>query len=1505
MTEDRDDAAIEAVYPLSPLQAGMLFHNLLGVAAGVDVQQIVGVLRERLSLPLFEQAWRQAAARHAVLRTAFRWSGSEGLAQAVYREVALPIAFEDWRSVPADEQPSRLTRYCRDDWRRGFALDRPPLMRLTVVQWADAEFRFVWTFHHALLDGRSYDLLLQEVFALYEAFQRGESVSPPPARPYRDYILWLQDQAPAASAAAWRDLLTGFAAPTPLPDIRPAAPPPPDDDYGMQELWLSEETTAGLTVTARTIGVSVSTLVQGAWALLLSRLSGEDDVVFGVTRTCRHSALGGVGADRMIGLLINTLPMRARVRGEQAIAAWLRELRAQSLAVRAHEHTPLASVQEWSDLPPGAPLFDSIVVYENFRLDTRLKALGGAWQQRDFDVFGRTSYPLTLLAYQDRSLLLRLKHDRARFGDTAASRMLGHLAAILARFVASPALPLDSVSLLTPEEEHQILTAWTAPWTDNAVAVCFHQVFAAQAARTPDALAVVYEDTRLTYRDLDELSNRLAWRLRAVGIGPEAVAGIYLDRSAATVVALLAILKAGGAYLPLDVDQPAERVSRLLREARAAALVTRRSLVERMPPIGVPVVCVDDSDDSASPARLPNLARPANLAYVLFTSGSTGQPKGVAIEHRQVMAYLRGVVAALDLPASAAYALVSTFAADLGNTMIFPALARGGCLHVIASERAATPDAFADYVARHRIDCLKIVPSHLAALLSAAEPARALPRQRLVLGGEAASPALVARVHALAPHCRAFNHYGPTETTVGVLTYPILPADAAGPIPLGRPLPNTRVYILDSAMQPAPVGRPGELYIGGDTVGRGYIHRPDLTAERFVPNPLTGSDPRAARLYRTGDRVRWREDGVVEFLGRVDDQVKIRGYRVEPGEVAAALTQHPAVAASAATVWEDERGEKHLAAYVVPAASAVPDDLPLTLTAFLRGRLPEHMLPAGIVPLDDIPLTSNGKIDRRALPPLRLAQNPPPSAYVAPRNAAEAALAAIWADLLRLERVGVNDSFFALGGDSILSIRLVAAAQRAGLRLTPRLIFEHPTIAALAALAALDSGRDVPLTPYQRALLDAGASGRQAWSVRVVRTQEALDVSALTVALAVLAGRHDALRLRVSGDGSAWRAWAVDGAEAVALTVERAPDTGPWLDERIGRLAADLDPTAGALVRVVLFEMDTRGAVLALAAHALAADTASWPILLADLETAYRQTQRGAPVSLPPSASFLRWSAGVAGAADMAAGQWVYWQDALAASSPPVFAGPPDGARHHARVTLSEEETRTFMAAQAPYRTQPEEVLLAAAALAVGKALAADSCLATITADARLALVGAEVTRGVGPFLAAFPLPLDLAALCRARQDSPDQAVIMIKERLRRVPAGGIGFGLLPDLAATTPSTLGFCYLGVTDTSPGTEGGWAVDAALLRPTREAAAFPHRPIEIVTWIEDHRLHLWVAYDCVAFDRAAADAFAQSLFHELSTLAYHLSFESVGRFTPADFLDAHLGQDELDDLLSSLE
>jgi len=582
---------------------------------------------------------------------------------------------------------------------------------------------------------------------------------------------------------------------------------------------------------------------------------------------------------------------------------------------------------------------------------------------------------------------------------------------------------------------------------------CIHQLFDAQVARTPHTTALVFEDQYLTYCELNRRANQLAQHLQTLGVGPDIRVGICLERSLDMIVGMLGILKAGGAYVSLDPLLPRERLAFMFANAQVAVLLTHERLRAAFPAHDAPLICLDTAWPVIAQERDEqpiSSIMPEQLVYVLYTSGSTGRPKGVAVEHRQLLHYLNGILDRLDFAIGTNFAMVSTFAADLGNTVVFPSLCCGGCLHIVSQERTTDPDALAEYSYRHWIDCLKIVPSHLMMLLTAAQPEHVLPRRWLVLGGETASQQLIAQIQRLAPDCMILNHYGPTETTVGVLTYPV-ESDVFDryitTIPLGYPLRNTRVYILDRKHHPVRAGEPGELYIGGASLARGYLDHPDLTAERFIPNPFGAA--LGERLYKTGDRACQLPNGALTFLGRVDHQVKIRGFRIELGEIETALMQHPSVQAAIALAREDEAGDRQLVAYVVPLAeqSLTTSDL----RAFLRLTLPDYMLPTAFVLLTSLPLTPNGKIDRHALPVPDSVRSNHDATFVAPRTPVESLLADMWADILGCANIGIYDNFFDLGGHSLLAAQVLMRMRAMfQVELSLRSLFDTPTVVGLA-----------------------------------------------------------------------------------------------------------------------------------------------------------------------------------------------------------------------------------------------------------------------------------------------------------------------------------------------------------------------------------------------------------------------------------------------------------------------
>ncbi|WP_437576665.1 amino acid adenylation domain-containing protein [Sorangium sp. So ce887] len=1061
MTNKKKD--VESIHYLSPLQQGLLFHAVSDRSADPYFVQTAFLLEGRLDLDAFERAWQALAERHPILRTGFVWEGVNRPVQVVRPRATIPLSRHDLRGLDAREREEALVELMAADRRAGFDLLKAPLMRLTVARAEEEAFYFINSHHHLLLDGWSFALLLREALFIYQALVRGTTPELPRPRPYREYLTWVQAQDEGAAERFFRGALAGFRAPTPLPLEAGPAAAAGDGAFpcAEQALRFSRAETEALAACARRLRVTLNTLVQGAWALLLSRHSGEADVVFGSTVSGRPPELPG--SEAIVGVLINTLPVRVRVDEHEPLAAWLSRLQDRNSELRQYEWTPLSNVQRWSEVPGGRSLFDTLVVFDSYPeedvsgvpMDVRVRALprpGGGRVGDALLTAGRNNYPASLIVEPSSELGLILSYERRRLTHEAAASLLGQCRALLEAMAARPDARLAELPLVGGAERRRLLSEWNATAADFPPA-CVHELFAAHAAARPDALAVVCEETALTYGELDRRTNQLARRLRALGVGPEDRVVLCIERSAELILALLGALKAGAAYVPVDPKFPRERLRAVVEDSGAKVVITQESWAGAFDGPG-PALLFLDRDAGAlaaeSDAPLGATARPENLAYLIYTSGSTGRPKGVAVEHRHLVNYVRGVLTRLPLAEGGGMALVSTVAADLGHTSLFGALCSGRALHVLSEARIFDPDATAEYMSRHGVDALKIVPSHLTALLEAAQPERVLPARCLVLGGEASSWELIDRIRALSPGCTVLNHYGPTETTVGSLTWQI---DAAGgrsaaTVPIGRPLPNTQAYVLGVIMEPVPVGVPGELYLGGAGVTRGYHARPELTAERFVPDPFGGAP--GGRLYRTGDRARLRADGAIEFLGRTDHQIKLRGHRVELGEIEARLREQPEVR-EAVVAARDAGGTTRLVAYVVGREAAALD------VAALRGRLalglPDYMVPAVIVALPALPLTANGKVDRAALPEPGRAGAPEAAGFVAPRSEVEATLAQIWAEILRVERVGIHDNFFALGGDSIRSLQVIARANQRGVKLSPKDLFDHPTVAGAAAVA--------------------------------------------------------------------------------------------------------------------------------------------------------------------------------------------------------------------------------------------------------------------------------------------------------------------------------------------------------------------------------------------------------------------------------------------------------------------
>jgi amino acid adenylation domain-containing protein len=1056
MAEIRDDALAVT----TALQQSMVYQSLRARHAGVYLQQLTIRFHEALDVAKFRAAWQRLIARHEALRTTFHLDGDVGLVQWVHTDTSPAWMEESWEGLSSEEQEARWRALLVDDRRLGFDLAEMPPLRFSTIRLGPAEHLFLWTYHHALLDGRSQRLLLEEVFACYDAGSGATIVAP--VAPFRDLLDWLETRDVQGSKHFWRDFLQGFSAPTPLPVSTQMSPAGGSDggDRAIHEAVLSEEETSALRAFAATHDLTLGTLLQAAWAALLGRYGGGDDVVFGATRACRHTPVPGVAS--MIGLLINTVPMRVRLDPDRPVLEWLREVRAAWVSIRPHEHSALNLIHEWSRIERGSPLFESMLIIEDRSHSDVAITPDGDRAHREIKLLERGNEILVGLAYGGKRLHLKVSGDPSRIDDALLGRMLRHWRTLLLGLPGDLARRVADLPILDERERADLLRAATGSVDAQAATVCLHQLFEARASREPDRIALYVEAESISYGELDARANQLARHLQMMGVGPEVRVAICLGRSAPLLVAVLAVLKAGGAYVPLNPDDPPARRGSMLAESGALILIgSRASWAASIAP---EVLRVDPEADATTIAaesreRPRCLAGPHNLAYALYTSGSTGHPKLVGVEHRSIVNLIRFATGTFLGPRELGLSPFSiSICFDPSLTQMFCPWAVGGSV-VLLESLAALPRS----VHAGSFTVVGATPSVLAVILEDFELPDSV--RVVILGAEAPSDALLDRLARYPSLEKVMNVYGPTEATgycsistlferrATAVTEPrsalgemLSLVRTAGARNIGRPIANTQIYILDARGRPVPIGVSGEIHVGGGGVARGYLNRADLTAERFVSDPF--SNAVNARMYKTGDLGRWRADGSIEFLGRSDFQVKVRGFRVELGEIEARLMACPGVREAVVLAREDRPGDKRLVAYVT--AEPGSELSAAQLRRAVSGMLPDYMIPSAFVQMQALPLTPNGKLDRKGLP-LPDAAAFMARDYEAPEGETEQRLARIWAELLQVERVGPEHNFFELGGHSLTALRLVARVGRVfGVQIGVAALFAAPTLRQLA-----------------------------------------------------------------------------------------------------------------------------------------------------------------------------------------------------------------------------------------------------------------------------------------------------------------------------------------------------------------------------------------------------------------------------------------------------------------------
>jgi amino acid adenylation domain-containing protein/non-ribosomal peptide synthase protein (TIGR01720 family) len=1490
----------------------------LGMVGAAYQLPLVSRLEGSLDVAALERSLGELVRRHESLRTRFATRGGCGCVQVVDDARPFTLVVEDLGALPVDDR-ERRARDRQSEPFEPFDLERGPLFRARLLRLEPRVHVLVVTMHHIVTDGWSIGILMRELGALYGAYTRGEA-SPlaDPALQYADYAVWqrqrLRGDVIDEQLAYWKRTLAGVEAlELPTDRRRPAVQ---SFRGGLVPFAFPAALTQPLLDLARAEGATLFMVLLAGIQVVLSRWSGQTDIVVGTPTAGRTHPK----TEELVGFFVNLLALRTDLSGAPSFREVLRRVKDVTLDAYAHQDVPFEKVvealQPQRDLS-RPPLFQVDFTLQNQPMEAPELA-GLEVQLRDTVDHGSAQFDLAFLIEQRGGVLRGYVEHADLFDRSTVERVIDWLGRLLEGAVQAPGRSVRELPLLGAAERRRVVEEWnrTGPPGPRA---CLHERFAEQARRTPHAIAVEHDDERLTYGELERRANRLARHLVEVGVGPEVVVGLCVRRSVDRIVALLAILEAGGAYLPLDPNYPAERTSFMLTDARAAVLVTESALEDGLPAHWARVVSLDDHAEAiarCSPEALMARASAENLACILYTSGSTGTPKGVGIAHRNIVE----LVEPLDVTADDALLHLAPLAFDASTFEIWGALAHGARL-VLAPEEADL-SLVPDLIERCGVNVVfltaglfhQVVDLHLPKLAGV---------RTLLSGGDTLSVAHVRKVRDELPGCRMVNAYGPTECTTFSTLHPVerLGEDATS-VPIGRPIPNTQAYVFDEHGEIAPIGAVGELYVGGSGLARGYVGRGAWTAERFVPHPFVAGE----RLYRTGDRVRWSGSGELEFLGRADQQVKVRGYRIELGEIESVLGAHPAVRHAVVVARADgperprsgNHGDKRLVGYVVAAEGEAPTSA--KLREYLRQHLPEHMVPPVVVVLDALPLTSNGKVDRRALPAPEVR---PEEGYVAPRGPTEEILAKIWADVLRQPRVGRHDNFFELGGDSIICIQIVARAHQAGLHLTPRHLFRHQSVAELAAVAGagariateqgLVSGH-VPLTPIQRWFFDQDLPERHHYNQAFLLEVPAdLDPARVEQAVRHLVVHHDALRLRFADDGTQSHAGTDEPVpfSTVDLSAISEAHQRAAIEARAAEQQASLGIEHGPLLRVVHFALGPRRAGRLLwVVHHLAIDGVSWRVLLEDFERVHGQLARGEPVTLPPkTTSFKAWAERLHayGRSEAARDELDHW---LRATPPSVAPLPRDHASEDdtvasastVTVTSSAELTRALLQeVPAAYHTQINDALLTALVQSFSRWTGASSLLVDLEGHGREDLFAdVDLSRTVGWFTSLFPVCLTVDS------QSPATALESVEEQLSRIPNKGVGYGILrylhPDpevsaaLAALPAPEIGFNYLGQLDQT-------LTASSLIRPACESSGPAHGPsgsrphlIEVTGWVVGGRLHFEWGFSERVHRRETVERLARGFVEALEALVAHSRSSGAGR---TDFdLDSALAEIEFE-------
>ena len=1490
--------------------------------------QLVGAL----NVDALERSLNEIVRRHEALRTTFEIV-EERAVQIIHPTVTVTLPLVNLLSMPVAERHVQVERLTTEMAQKPFDLVTGPLLRVMLLQTGVEEYLLLFTIHHIAVDGWSIGVLIRELAVLYEAFFTSK-ISPLPdiSIQYADFAIWqrqwLQGELQKTQLDYWKQQLTDastLALPTDRP--RPAV-------QSFRGAVASFELSASLTDMLRSLsnreGVTLFMTLLGAFQALLCRYTGQEDICVGSPIANRNQG----EIQGLIGFFVNTLVLRTHLSGNPSFLELLNRVR--EICVGAYAHADIPFEQLVEELHPDrnlsqTPLFQVMFAWQE---DTQKKLTLPGLTLNWLPTHGQTAkFDLTLhIVNAEPELRGCLEYDIDLFNAETITRIVEHFCTLLEGIVANPQARLSDLPLLTADELHQQLVEWNNTQVEYPQQQCIHQLFEAQVERTPDAVAVVFEDKQLTYYELNARANQLAHYLKKLGVEPEVLVGICVERSLDMVIGLLAILKAGGAYVPLDPSYPLERLAYMLEDSQPKVLLTQQQLVESLPDHKIKVICIDRYwkliADENTQNPVCNITCD-NLAYVIYTSGSTGKPKGAMLPHHAICNHMFWMQSEFPLTQVDKVLQKTPFSFDASVWEFYAPLLVGAQLVMARPGGHQDSDYLIQAIIEQHITTLQLVPSLLQMLLAHGGIENCQSLKRVFCGGEALPVALQERFFANLD-AELHNLYGPTETCIDVISWTCKRGINQQVVPIGRPIANTQIYLLDSRGQPVPVGIPGELHISSEQLARGYLNRPELTAEKFIPNPF--GDQLGVRLYKTGDLARYLPNGDIEYLGRIDNQIKIRGFRIELGEIETVINQHPLVEKTVVVVRSDLVNSQRLIAYVVPISEQMPTIA--ELRGFLEIKLPKYMVPAAFVMLETLPLTPNGKVDRNALPAPDTARPELDKELVAPRNFVEAKLAEIWAGVLGVDKVGIFDNFFELGGDSILAIVVITRANKAGLQLTTKQLFQHQTVADLATVAVTkkvyqaEQGLITGLTsftPIQYWFFEQNLLEPHHWNQAVLlEVKQVLDLAVLEKSLQQLLLHHDALRLRFEQTESGWQQVIASPDVEVPLihldfSVLSESEQELAIEAAATKLQASLNISAGPLMQVALFNLGQRSSRLLILIHHLAVDGVSWRILLEDLETAYQLMNQGKKVQLSAkTTSFKYWSECLQEYAQSATlqQQWDYWLRESWQKIAPLPVDFSDGdntvaSAQNISIFLTGEQTQVLLK-EVPkaYNTQINDVLLTALVQAFSQWTGSNSLLLALEGHGREEIFdNVDLSRTVGWFTSIFPVLLDFGKISH-----PVEALKLIKEQLRSIPNKGMGYGVLRYLSKDTArveslrslpqAEVVFNYLGQFDQTFSDSSIFKISQGSQGKTRSLCNRETYMLNINALVVNNQLRVDWTYSEKIHRRSTIERLAQGFVEALQILMTHCHSPEVGGYTPSDFPEADFNQQDLDRFLGKI-